>query len=130
MTDIFPCSLPPPEGARAEPNGVQHRPRATGDVDNSATSDAAFEQLLRLAASYASRKTTVGQGALAVNLRKSPVAEDIEIRAYHLYLGRGASHGHDLDDWLQAERQVFEALKKDKTSLRVALAFGLLHSER
>jgi hypothetical protein len=109
---------------------MEYRSHPTGDVDHSAARDAAFEQLLRLAASYTSRKTAAGQGASAANPRKSPVAEDIEIRAYHLYLGRGASHGHDLDDWLQAERQVLEALKKDKISLRVALAFGVLNSKR
>ena len=107
---------------------MEYRSHPAGDVDNSAPGDAAFEQLLRLAASCASRKTAASQGTLAPNPRKSPVAEDIEIRAYLLYLDRGASHGHDLDDWLQAERQVLELLKKDKISLRVALAFGLLNS--
>lgn len=107
---------------------MEHSSRGNVEVENYAARDAAFEQLLRLAASYARRKTTAGQGALAADLR-NPVT-DIELRAYQLYLGRGASHGHDLDDWLQAERQVLEALKKEKTSLRVALAFGLLNSER
>lgn len=106
------------------------RSHPAGDVENSALHDAAFEQLLRLAASYGSRKTAAGQAGLVANPRKSPVVEDIEVRAYHLYLGRGASHGHDLDDWLQAERQVLETLKKDKSSLRVALAFGFLNAER
>lgn len=108
---------------------MEHGSRGNGEVENSAAHDAAFEQLLRLAASYARRKTDAGQGALAAKLG-NPVSEDIELRAYELYLGRGASHGHDLDDWLQAERQVLEALKKEKTSLRVALAFGRLNSER
>jgi hypothetical protein len=27
-------------------------------------------------------------------------------RAYQLYLKRGADHGYDLDDWLQAEREI------------------------
>lgn len=108
---------------------MEHGSHANIEVDNPVARDAAFEQLLRLAASYARRKTTAGPGALTANLR-NPICEDIEFRAYQLYLGRGASHGHDLDDWLQAERQVLEALKKEKTSLRVALAFGLLNSER
>jgi hypothetical protein len=43
---------------------------------------------------------------------------------------RGASHGHDVDDWLEAERQILAGLKSDKATLRVALAFGLLNSER
>ena len=102
--------------------------RTAGAVENSAAPDAAFEQLLRLAASYASRKTTEDLGAFGANLNRSPVTVDIELRAYQLYLGRGACHGHDVDDWLQAERQVLAALKNDKTTLRVALAFGLLNS--
>jgi outer membrane biosynthesis protein TonB len=27
-------------------------------------------------------------------------------RAYELYLQRGQEHGHDLEDWLEAERQI------------------------
>ena len=29
---------------------------------------------------------------------------DVARRAYDLYLARGCAHGHDVDDWLQAER--------------------------
>ncbi len=32
--------------------------------------------------------------------------EDIARRAYELFLSRGAQHGCDVDDWLEAERQV------------------------
>lgn len=32
--------------------------------------------------------------------------EQIARRAYELYLARGATHGRDLDDWLQAEREL------------------------
>ena len=35
---------------------------------------------------------------------------DIARRAYELYLARGYEHGHDLDDWLQAERDLREAV--------------------
>jgi Protein of unknown function (DUF2934) len=31
---------------------------------------------------------------------------DVARRAYDLYLGRGCEHGHDVDDWLQAEREL------------------------
>ena len=34
--------------------------------------------------------------------------EDIAQRAYALYEARGREEGHDLDDWLQAERELFE----------------------
>jgi hypothetical protein len=31
---------------------------------------------------------------------------DVARRAYDLYLARGCAHGHDVDDWLQAEQQL------------------------
>ena len=31
---------------------------------------------------------------------------DIARRAYELYLTRGCEHGHDVEDWLQAEREL------------------------
>ncbi len=48
--------------------------------------------------------------------KKSPVSttgefdpnleEEIRRRAYELYQERGCEHGHDLDDWLQAEAEI------------------------
>lgn len=35
---------------------------------------------------------------------------DIACRAYDLYLARGCEHGHDADDWLQAERDLRGAM--------------------
>lgn len=35
---------------------------------------------------------------------------DVAYRAYELYLERGCEHGHDLDDWLQAERELRNAV--------------------
>jgi Protein of unknown function (DUF2934) len=97
-----------------------------GEFANSYTHDSAFEQLLRLAALFASPQDPAVQRGSRASVRRSPVAEDIELRAYQIYLRRGATHGHDLDDWLQAERQMLEELKNNKASLRLALAFGLL----
>src|ERR1019366_173592 len=31
---------------------------------------------------------------------------DIARRAYELYLARGCEHGHDVEDWLQAEHEL------------------------
>jgi len=31
---------------------------------------------------------------------------DIARRAFELYCERGSAHGHDLDDWLNAEREL------------------------
>ena len=38
-----------------------------------------------------------------------PAREEIERRAYELYLARGEVQGFDQDDWLQAERELKEA---------------------
>jgi hypothetical protein len=35
-----------------------------------------------------------------------PTQDDIRMRAYHRYLDRGASHGADFEDWLEAEREL------------------------
>jgi hypothetical protein len=32
--------------------------------------------------------------------------QELRIRAYEIYLERGEQHGRDLDDWLQAEREL------------------------
>ena len=32
--------------------------------------------------------------------------DDIARHAYDLYLARGREHGHDVDDWVQAEREL------------------------
>jgi Protein of unknown function (DUF2934) len=36
---------------------------------------------------------------------RDPIHDAIERRAFELFLARGGRHGHDLDDWLQAERE-------------------------
>ena len=36
----------------------------------------------------------------------SPHLDEIRIRAYEIFMERGAQTGHDLEDWLQAEREL------------------------
>jgi outer membrane protein TolC len=40
---------------------------------------------------------------------------DIARRAYDLYLARDHQHGHDLDDWLQAERELRDSRRSTHT---------------
>jgi hypothetical protein len=35
---------------------------------------------------------------------------EIARRAYALYLARGCEHGHDVDDWLRAERELKQTI--------------------
>ena len=44
------------------------------------------------------------------NRTSTMTGRDIARRAYELYEKRGGEHGHDLDDWLQAERELQDAL--------------------
>jgi Protein of unknown function (DUF2934) len=41
---------------------------------------------------------------------------DIARRAYELYLARDHDHGHDLDDWLQAERELRDSRRSTDVS--------------
>ena len=54
-----------------------------------------------------SQATSAPQGE-AVNTSgvDSPRIEEIRIRAYEIYMERGGHPGYDLDDWLQAEREL------------------------
>jgi Protein of unknown function (DUF2934) len=39
-------------------------------------------------------------------LKRAPVSDDIQVRAYQIYVSRNREPGHELDDWLQAEREL------------------------
>jgi hypothetical protein len=60
------------------------------------------------------RTNTAGRAAADERAPKPPVSQqaavtdnsDIARRAYELYLARGCQHGHDLEDWVQAEREL------------------------
>lgn len=43
-----------------------------------------------------------------------PSHDTIALRAYEIYISRGAAQGRDLDDWLQAEQ---ELLMRNKNSV-------------
>jgi hypothetical protein len=45
-------------------------------------------------------QTASGQSAADLN------PEQIQRRAYEIYIGRGCTNGADVDDWLEAERQL------------------------
>ena len=43
------------------------------------------------------------------DIEKGPTREDIEVRAYEIYLTRGDKEGSALDDWLAAEKELSES---------------------
>jgi hypothetical protein len=64
------------------------KPRGNGSTEPQATETSNGEE------------RAVGAGG------NSALDEEIRHRAYQLYVERGEEHGRDLDDWLQAKREV------------------------
>src|SRR5262249_60547350 len=59
--------------------------------------------------SSATRRET--DARLREMLRQDRVVRDmISRRAYEIYLDRGSEHGHDHEDWLQAETEILDEL--------------------
>jgi hypothetical protein len=52
----------------------------------------------------------------------SPTHEEIELRAYQIYIERGGAHGQDVEDWLQAERELVEKYGEPIQMTRAAAA--------
>ena len=52
----------------------------------------------------------------------APTREEIEFRAYQIYVERGGAHGQDEDDWLQAERELVEKYGKTGQKAKAAAA--------
>ena len=49
-------------------------------------------------------------------VKAGPMPDAIAIRAYYLFEARGFEHGHDLDDWLQAESELMAPVKAPRRS--------------
>jgi len=45
--------------------------------------------------------------------------EEIRLRAYEIYLERGGQAGNELDDWLQAERELEPSAAPEATGLAI-----------
>jgi Protein of unknown function (DUF2934) len=41
-----------------------------------------------------------------------PSLEEIRLRAYEIYVERGQTDGQDVGDWLQAEKELTESIRK------------------
>jgi hypothetical protein len=47
----------------------------------------------------------------------APASDAIATRAYDLYQQRDREDGHDLEDWLEAERQVTEERRREAVTV-------------
>jgi hypothetical protein len=72
-----------------------------------------------------SRRDSSTKAMTEVGRSRRPVTDDqIRLRAYEIFLARGAAPGQDLEDWLRAESEL-QALQKDRdrapTRLKTAI---------
>ena len=62
------------------------------------------------------RKNTITDQA---DPHDEPTFEQIQMRAYEIYIQRSQQHGSDLDDWLQAEKELkTSGQNRSRVSLR------------
>jgi len=55
------------------------------------------------------QQSSAEQNALPMDApQASRTEEEIAHRAYEIFLRRGGNHGSDIEDWLQAERELSE----------------------
>ncbi len=51
---------------------------------------------------------------------RHPTHEEIELRAYQIYVERGGAQGNELEDWLQAEFELIEQYGKTGQTAKAA----------
>jgi Protein of unknown function (DUF2934) len=51
---------------------------------------------------------------------EAPTREEIELRAYQIYVEHDGAHGLDVEDWLQAERELVEKYGKPVQKAKAA----------
>lgn len=54
----------------------------------------------------ASNKTHTMEHATKPTSSRVPAKDEVQFRAYQIYVARNRQPGHELDDWLQAEREL------------------------
>jgi Protein of unknown function (DUF2934) len=51
----------------------------------------------------------------------NPTHEEIGLRAHEIFIERGGAHGHDMEDWLEAERQLLDERAKTRLKANAAV---------
>jgi hypothetical protein len=46
-------------------------------------------------------------------MARKPTREEVELRAYEIYIERGAQDGHDAEDWIAAEEELTSRLASE-----------------
>ena len=66
------------------------------------------------------REVILSAGMTRERSSLQPTADEIAARAYEIFVERGATHGNELEDWLQAERELTE--RNGHSALRRSVA--------
>jgi hypothetical protein len=53
------------------------------------------------------------------SMHRTPNCDDIRRRAYEVYLERGSLPGNELDDWLQAERELSGSVLQESSTVDI-----------
>lgn len=68
---------------------------------------------------FRKRDEAPDEGSAGSNLSDKVIRQRVAEMAYELYLKRGQVHGHDLEDWFEAERLILSELRaRTDTKLR------------
>ena len=61
----------------------------------------------------ATKSTKFATENAAGPVRRHASDEDVAIRAHEIFINRGAEHGRDLDDWMQAKSELSPEQRSD-----------------
>ena len=118
VPSVRPPVRPPPLDARPknQPLAVPRTQDLRRVPASPATSDrGAIETAKSTKSTTDDAVTTAGDRSKNSPTERASVTDrDIARRAYDLYLTRGCEHGHDVEDWLQAERDLRDAVSSAK----------------
>ena len=89
---------------KTEPTTAENKPaaRRAKAAPAAGAEKATTRRRTKTAADSATAGQPDGQGAT-----QEPTHDEIALRAWSIYLDRGASHGQAMQDWLEAKRQLF-----------------------
>ena len=109
-------ALRPTEAPEVE--AVQGNPQtAVPHFEGAILDEPEFESLFRLTAlaeasrhKSATREERLGDSGPKENSTR----EEIELRAHRIFLDRGGAHGHHVEDWMRAQRELLEKARRER----------------
>jgi hypothetical protein len=97
-----------------QPREKKPRTRKSGEETKLSMQKGGEAEVVSRAPAANGSGTHIGNGTVAhvveitsaAIVAMSPPEEMIRVRAYELFVARGYEHGHHMDDWLAAEREL------------------------